>query len=168
MANPRGGGNCARMQRSLRHRHPEPFMTRPADSLIVFIARLALSILFLWGGAMKLLGYAGFVTWLHTKGVPYATFAAPLAVAVELIGGIAMVFGVRTRAVAFLLAVYAIVTAVVGHDFWNITDAALQQDAAVHFWKNVAIAGGLLLLSVTGAGRASVDGMRAPRSSLRG
>jgi putative oxidoreductase len=146
---------------------PEPFMTRPADSLIVFIARLALSILFLWGGAMKLLGYAGFLGYLHGKGVPYIQIAAPAAIAIELLGGIAIVLGVRTRAVALLLALYAIATAVLGHDFWNVTDAALQQDAAVHFWKNVAIAGGFLLLTVTGAGRASIDGMRAPRGGLR-
>lgn len=143
-------------------------MTRPADSLIVFVARLALSILFLWGGAMKLLGYAGFMGYLHAKGIPYAQIAAPAASAVELAGGLAIVFGVRTRAVAFLLALYVVATAVLGHDFWNITDAALQQDAVVHFWKNIAIAGGFLLLMVTGAGRVSVDGMRAPRSGLRG
>jgi putative oxidoreductase len=144
-------------------------MTRPADSFIIFIARLALAILFLWGGAMKLLGYVGFVAYLHSKGVPYASYAAIAATAFELLGGIALVLGVRTRAVAFLLAVYAIVTAILGHDFWNMTQAALQQDEVVHFWKNVAIAGGFLLLTVTGAGRASVDGLRAPRGGgLRG
>ena len=51
-------------------------MTRPADSFIIFIARIALAILFLWGGAMKLLGYAGFVGYLHSKGVPYASYGA--------------------------------------------------------------------------------------------
>ncbi|QBR00471.1 DoxX family protein [Paraburkholderia pallida] len=143
-------------------------MTRPADSLIIFIARIALAILFLWGGAMKLLGYAGFIAYLHTHGVAYPQFTAPVATAVELLGGLALVFGVRTRFVAFALAVYTIVTAVLGHDFWNVTQAALQQDAVVHFWKNIAIAGGFLLLTVTGAGRASIDGMRAPRGGLRG
>ncbi|WP_321895192.1 DoxX family protein [Paraburkholderia heleia] len=144
-------------------------MTRPADSFIIFIARIALAILFLWGGAMKLLGYAGFVSYLHSKGVPYASYGAIVATAVEVLGGIAIVLGVRTRAVAFLLAVYAVVTAILGHDFWNMTQAAAQQDAVIHFWKNVAIAGGFLLLTVTGAGRASVDGLRAPRGGgLRG
>ncbi|MFC5428954.1 DoxX family protein [Paraburkholderia denitrificans] len=143
-------------------------MTRTAESLVIFIARIALAVLFLWGGAMKLLGYAGFMGYLHTKGVPYATIAAPVAVAVELLGGIALVIGVRTRAVGFLLAVYTIATAVFGHDFWNITDAAQQQDAVVHFWKNIAIAGGFLLLMVTGAGRASIDAMRETHSGRRG
>ena len=144
-------------------------MTRPADSFIILIARIALAILFLWGGAMKLMGYAGFIGYLHARGVPYAQIAAPVAAAVELLGGLALVFGVRTRFVAFVLAVYAVATAVLGHDFWNVTEAALQQDAVIHFWKNVAIAGGFLLLTVTGAGRASIDGMRAPRGGgLRG
>jgi len=143
-------------------------MTRLADSLIIFIARLALSIIFLWGGAMKLLGYAGFIGYLQTKNVPSVHIVAPIVVAIELLGGILLVIGARTRTVGLVLAVYALLTAVLGHDFWDITDVALQQDAVMHFWKNVAIAGGLLLLLVTGAGRASIDGMRAPRGGLRG
>jgi len=141
---------------------------RSADSLLVFVARIALAVLFLWGGAMKLLGYAGFVAYLQTRGVPYAQVGAALAIAIELLGSLALVFGVRIRAVGFVMAVYALATAIVGHDFWNVTDAALQQDMAVRFWKNVAIAGGFLLLVVTGAGRLSIDAMRSPRNSLRG
>lgn len=143
-------------------------MMRAADSLIVFVARIALAVLFLWGGAMKLMGYAGFVGYLQTRGVPYPQAGAPIAIAIELLGAFALIFGVRARVVGIVLAVYVLVTAVFGHDFWNVTDTALQQDAATHFWKNVAIAGGLLLLAVTGAGRLSIDRMRAPRSSLRG
>ncbi|HEY1610156.1 MAG TPA: DoxX family protein [Paraburkholderia sp.] len=142
-------------------------MMRSADSLIVFVARVALAVIFLWGGAMKLIGYAGFIGYLQTRGVPYPHASAPIAIAIELLGSLALVFGIRTRAVGFVMAVYAVVTAVLGHDFWNVTEAALQQDAAVHFWKNIAIAGGFLLLIVTGAGRLSIDAMRAPRSSLR-
>ena len=143
-------------------------MTRSTDSLIIFVARIALAVLFLWGGAMKLMGFAGFVGYVQTRGVPYPQVSAPIAIAIELLGSIALVFGVRMRAVGFAMAVYAVVTAVVGHDFWNVTEAVQQQDVAIQFWKNMAIAGGFLLLIVTGAGRLSVDAMRAPRSSLRG
>lgn len=142
-------------------------MMRAADSLLIFVARVALAVIFLWGGAMKLIGYAGFIGYLQARGVPYAHAGAPIAVAIELLGSLALVFGIRTRAVGLVMAVYAVVTAILGHDFWNVTEAALQQDAAVHFWKNIAIAGGFLLLVVTGAGRLSIDAMRAPRSSLR-
>jgi putative oxidoreductase len=141
-------------------------MTRAADSAIILLARLALSVLFLWSGVMKLLGYAGFIAYLQHKGVPFVSVAAPIATAVEVIGGLLLVLGYRTRPLAIFMALYTVATAILGHDFWNVTDATLQRDMLIHFWKNIGIAGGFLLLFVTGAGRASVDGARAPRSGL--
>ena len=138
-------------------------MVRPVDSGVILIARVALAVLFVWGGVLKLLGYAGFVAYLQTKGVPFVQIAAPLATAIEGIGGVLLVVGFLTRPLAFFMAVYTIATAILGHDFWNVTDAALQRDMVIHFWKNVGIAGGFLLLFVTGAGAISVDAARAPR-----
>ncbi|RFU49510.1 DoxX family protein [Paraburkholderia sp. DHOC27] len=141
-------------------------MTRPVDSGVIFLARLALAVLFLWGGVMKLVGYAGFVGYLHTRGVPFVQIAAPLATAVETLGGLCLVLGFRIRALALIMAVYTVATAVLGHDFWNVTDPVMQHDMVIHFWKNIGIAGGFLLLFVTGAGSLSVDGARAPRGGL--
>jgi len=141
-------------------------MTRPVDSGVIFIARLALAVLFLWGGVMKLLGYAGFVGYLHTKGVPFVQIAAPIATAVEALGGLVLVLGLWTRPLALGMAVYTILTAVLGHDFWNVVDPTIQHDMVIHFWKNVCIAGGFLLLFVTGAGGISVDAARAPKRHL--
>jgi putative oxidoreductase len=141
-------------------------MTRPVDSGVILIARLALAVLFLWGGVMKLLGYAGFVGYLHSKGVPFVQIAAPLATAVEALGGLFLVLGFKIRPLALIMAVYTVATAVLGHDFWNMTDAVVQHDMVIHFWKNIGIAGGFLLLFVTGAGRISIDGAHAPRSGL--
>ncbi|MFL9960141.1 DoxX family protein [Paraburkholderia sediminicola] len=141
-------------------------MTRPVDSGIIFIARIALAVLFLWSGVMKLLGYAGFVGYLHSKGVPFVQVAAPIATAIEALGGVLLIVGFKVRPLALLMAVYTVAAAVLGHDFWNVADAALQRDMVIHFWKNIGIAGGFLLLFVTGAGRFSVDGARAPRGGL--
>ena len=138
-------------------------MTRAVDSGIILIARLALSVLFLWSGVMKLLGYGAFVGYLQAKGVPIVQIAAPIATAVEVIGGILLVVGFMIRPLGLLMAVYTVATAILGHDFWNVTNAALQHDMVIHFWKNVAIAGGFLLLSVTGAGGVSIDAARTPR-----
>jgi putative oxidoreductase len=141
-------------------------MTRPGDSIVIFIARLALAVLFLWGGVMKLVGYAGFVGYLQGRGVPFVQIAAPLATAVEALGGLCLVLGFKIRPLALIMAVYTVATAVLGHDFWNLTDAAVQHDMVIHFWKNIGIAGGFLLLFVTGAGGISIDGARAPRGGL--
>ncbi|MFC0401145.1 DoxX family protein [Paraburkholderia rhizosphaerae] len=141
-------------------------MTRTVESGVIFIARIALAVLFLWGATMKLTGYAGFLGYLNSRGVPFVMFAGPIVVAIELLGGILLVFGWRMRAVGLILAIYTVATAVLGHDFWNATDPNVEREMVVHFWKNIAIAGGFLLLVVTGAGRISVDGMRAPRGRL--
>lgn len=138
-------------------------MTRAVDSGIILIARLALSVLFLWSGVMKLLGYSAFAGYLQAKGVPFVQIAAPVATAVEVIGGILLVVGFLIRPLGLLMAVYTIATAILGHDFWNVANAAVQHDMVIHFWKNVGIAGGFLLLFVTGAGGASIDAARAPR-----
>lgn len=140
-------------------------MTRAVDSGIILIARLALSVLFLWSGVMKLLGYGAFVGYLQAKGVPFVQIAAAVATAIEVIGGIFLVVGFMIRPLGLLMAVYTIATAILGHDFWNVADAAVQHDMVIHFWKNVGIAGGFLLLYVTGAGGASIDAARAPRRS---
>ncbi|MET5115236.1 quinol oxidase, partial [Burkholderia pseudomallei] len=65
---------------------------------------------------------------------------------------------------ALVLALYTLAAALIGHNFGDATSSALQRDMVAHFWKNVAIAGGYLLLYVTGAGGASIDGARRPSS----
>ncbi len=138
-------------------------MMRPVDSGIIFIARMALAVLFLWSGVIKLLGYAGFVGYLHAKGVPFVQIGAPLVVAIELLAGLFLILGLKARALGIFMAAYCVITAVLGHDFWNVADSTAQQDLVIHFWKNVAMAGGFLLLFVTGAGGLSVDAARTPR-----
>ncbi|AJK48557.1 DoxX family protein [Burkholderia plantarii] len=137
-------------------------MTRSVDSGVIFIARLLMAALFLWGGVMKLFGYGEFVAYLKHLYVPFPQFAAPLVVAVEGLGALLLIVGYRVKPVALLLTAYTILAAVVGHNFWDATNSAAQHDQVVHFWKNVAIAGGFLLLYVTGAGGASIDAMRRP------
>lgn len=141
-------------------------MTRSADSGVIFIARLALAVLFLWGGVMKLLGYSGFVGYLHTQGVPFVQIVAPVATAIEALGGLLLVVGLWMRPLALVMAAYTILSAVLGHDFWNVVDPAIQHDMVIHFWKNISIAGGFLLLFVTGAGGASIDAARKPKRRL--
>ncbi len=135
-------------------------MTRPVDSGVIFIARLLIAALFLWGGVMKLLGYGEFVTYLNHMRVPFPPVSAPIVVAIEGLGALLLIVGYRVKPLALLLAVYTVLTALIGHDFWDATNPVVQHDMVIHFWKNVAIAGGFLLLFVTGAGGASIDGMR--------
>ena len=140
-------------------------MTRTVDSGVIFFARLALAALFLWGGIIKLSGSSDFVGYLHGLTGRCRQGGAPAVVASDGLGGLRRIGGYKVRPLALLMAVYTIVTAMVGHNFWDATNAAVQHDMVIHFWKNVAIAGGFLLLFVTGAGGASIDALRRPNSS---
>ena len=75
----------------------------------------------------------------------------PLVILTELGGGLAIAFGLATRYAAFALAGFSIISGVIFHG--NFGDQMQQ----IMFMKNLAIAGGLLILVVNGAGKFSLD-----------
>jgi len=82
---------------------------------------------------------------------------AAVTVIMELFVGLAIVIGFYTRPLALLLGLYTLGAAVIGHQFWHMIDPD-RIEAMINFYKNVSIAGGLLLLCITGPGRYSLDG----------
>jgi putative oxidoreductase len=115
--------------------------------------RVLLAQLFLLAGLSKLGAYSTTAAYMASVGVPAALL--PLVIATELGGSIAIILGWKTRAAAALLAGFSLLTAVVFHN--NFAD----QTQMIMFLKNVAIAGGFLLLVARGAGPVSLDGRRA-------
>jgi len=89
-------------------------------------------------------------------GAPLPQIAAAIALIVETGIGLAILFGILTRPLAILLALYTLVTAVIGHHFWTM-EGALRYGNMLHFYKNMGIAGGLLCLAVVGPGVISID-----------
>ena len=75
----------------------------------------------------------------------------PLVIALEVGGALAIIVGWQTRIVAFLLAGFALLSALIFHSHFA------DQVQMIMFWKNVAIAGGFLLLVAHGAGPLSLD-----------
>jgi len=114
-----------------------------------FAGRGFLSLLFLLSGLGKIGAYAATVGYMSSLGVPGALL--PVAIAVEVLGALAIIIGWQTRITAFLLAGYSLLTALVFHN--NFAD----QMQMIMFLKNVSIAGGFLLLLANGAGPLSLD-----------
>ncbi len=104
----------------------------------------------------KLTNYAGTIHYMAQTGLPLPFIAALVAVIVEVFVALAVAFGVGTRPLALLMALYTLGTALIGHPFWAMEGAA-RHAAAINFYKNISIIGGFLLLYVTGAGRYSFD-----------
>jgi putative oxidoreductase len=118
-------------------------------------ARAGLSAIFIISGASKVSAFAGTQAYMEAFGLPGILLVPTIAF--EIGAGMALLLGVGVRYVALLLAGFSIVTALVFHrDFAD----NIQQ---IMFLKNVAMAGGLLLLSKTGAPGVSVDRLRATK-----
>jgi putative oxidoreductase len=94
-------------------------------------------------------GYEGTAQYMVNMGVP--GFLLPLAIALEIGGGLALILGWQTRVAALLLAGFSVVTGIIFH---SGSADSIQQ---VMLMKNISIAGGLLVLALTGAGRLSLD-----------
>lgn len=123
------------------------------------LGRLLIAALFLPAGLSKLSGFEGTVGYIASVGLPLPAVAATLAAAVEVLGGIALVLGYRTRFVAVVLAVFTIAASVLFHAYWAApADQAMVQ--RLMFFKNIAVVGGLLVLASNTVGRWRLDSRR--------
>jgi putative oxidoreductase len=111
--------------------------------------RILLSALFLLSGLGKIGAYAGTAGYMSSLGVPGALL--PVVIATEILGALAIIVGWKTRIIAFLLAGFSLLTAVIFHNHFG------DQIQMIMFLKNVSIAGGYLLLVANGAGPLSID-----------
>ena len=113
------------------------------------VARILLSLIFVTSGFSKISGYAATQGYKEGMGVPGVLL--PLVIAVELLGGLAVMFGWQTRIAAFLLAGFSLLSALLFHA--NFGD----QMQMIMFMKNVSIAGGFLMIVSLGGGAFALD-----------
>lgn len=113
------------------------------------LSRVLIAFIFIMFGLNKIFNYSATSAWMEAMGAP--SFLLPFVILLEVIGGLAIVVGWQTRWIALSLAGFCILSALIFHS--NFTD----QNEMANFMKNVAIAGGFLLLFVNGAGDWSLD-----------
>ena len=117
--------------------------------------RLMIATLFLLGGLGKIAAPAATQAYIASTGLPLPIAGYLIAVVVEVAGGLLLAAGYRTTFVATGMAVFTLATAAFFHN--NFVD----QNQLIHFFKNIAIAGGLFQVASFGAGSISIDGLRA-------
>jgi len=128
--------------------------TASNSSLAVLAGRVLLSILFILAGYAKLADIAGTAGWFGSIGLPMPTVTTVVAGLIELLGGLAILVGFKTRIAAIVLAIFTLAATAAAHlDFSQAGNALMLQ-------KNLAITGGFLLLAVLGAGAYSIDARR--------
>jgi putative oxidoreductase len=124
---------------------------------LALIGRLLLAYLFIPAGLGKISGFAGTAGYIASKGLPMPEVGAVLAILAELGCGILLLIGFKTRWAALALAVFTLAAAFFFHNYWAVPAEQVMAQR-INFNKNLAIAGGLLLLAAFGAGAFSVDG----------
>jgi putative oxidoreductase len=125
--------------------------TGMADPLLL-VGRVLLAVLFLmtvWGGGPS-------ADYLKSLGYPAPGVMSVLAHVIEWIIVVSLLFGVGTRYGALLAFVFVVIAFGTAHRYWEHPQAA-QNLQYMLLAKDIAIAGGLLVLFVAGAGRFSVD-----------
>jgi len=129
-----------------------------SDALLLIGRVLIAGLFFLtaWFGSPN----AGYLTSL---GYPSPDLMSMLAIAVEYIIIISLVLGVATRYGALLGLLFVIIAAATAHRYWTFPQPQ-QLVQYIFLTKDIAIAGGLVLLFATGAGRFSVDRLLSGKS----
>lgn len=123
---------------------------------LLLISRLLMAGVFLVFGIRKLMAVAGTAGYFAKLGLPMADIAVWLVILVEIGGAILLIAGWQTRLVAWILAAFVVFATLIAHRFWEF-DGAQYVPQLTNFMKNLAIAGGLLMVAASGPGRLSVD-----------
>lgn len=113
------------------------------------VGRILIGILFIAAGAGKLGDVAGFTGYLTSGGLP--AFLAWPSIIFEIALGLALIAGFQTRIFALLGAGFCVVAAALFHF------VPADQIQMTMLFKNLAIAGGLLMFVAYGPGRFAVD-----------
>lgn len=132
--------------------------------LFKLLGRVGLSAIFIFAGIHKFMDYEGTAAYMaskHLTNIPVLLYTAAI---VEILGGLSVLLGWKTRWGALLLALFLIPTSYIFHDFWNLSDKAEMQEQMIHFFSNFAIFGGLLFVTASGPGVISIDGDTCPYS----
>jgi putative oxidoreductase len=124
-------------------------------TIVPALGRVMISIIFVLSGLSKLAAPAMTIGYIQSVGLPLPPVAYVIAAFIEVVGGIALLLGYRTRIVAGVLFLFTLATAVFVHNHFG------DQNQFIHFFKNIAMAGGLLHVIAFGGGRVSVDGRRS-------
>jgi putative oxidoreductase len=124
------------------------------------IGRVLLAFIFVFSGIGKIAAPEATMGYISAMGLPLPALALGGAIAIEVVGGLMLAFGLYTRTTALALAAFSVITALVFHN------AIGDQNQLIHLLKNFSMAGGLLQVAAVGAGALSLDARRGTTQRL--
>ena len=128
-----------------------------SERISPLIGRLVIAWFFLSEAWLRLSTFDATVTLMRMQHIPAAPALLVLALLAMILGGLSLILGLQTRHGAVLLFGFTVIVSVAMHAYWNLhneIDRAADYDI---FIRNMAIAGGLLLLIGMGPGPFAAD-----------
>lgn len=115
------------------------------------LGRLLMSSLFIWAGLHKLMNPGGTAQYFAGAHIPVPNIAVWVVIAIEVLGGLAILVGYQTRWAAAVLAVFCLATG------FGVHLPVGDQANMINFYKNLVMAGGFLYVVAYGPGSISID-----------
>ena len=141
-------------------------MPAPVSSLLTFVARLFLSLIFLMSAVgNKIPKFKPTTEKMAAEGVPAPSVLLVGAILFLIVGSLSVISGCKARIGAVLLILFLIPATYYFHDFWTFEDATVKQLQMIQFMKNLALAGGLLFIVANGPGGGSLDALLSKKTS---
>ena len=131
-------------------------MNTPLQQSAALAGRILLALIFIVSGWGKIAGFAGTAGYIASKGMPLPEVMAAGAIAVELLGGVALLVGFKARWAAAAIFLFLIPTTLIFHNPTGLTGQEAQGQIT-QLLKNFSIMGGMLMVFAFGAGRYSID-----------
>jgi putative oxidoreductase len=133
------------------------------------LGRILLSLLFIVEGVRKLMDVSKIAKMLQDNSVPVPDEIVPylggipkfqalgyLIAAIEVVGGLMILAGLKARWAALMLIVFTACTIIFVHHFWDMAGDAFFINMTEAL-KNLAIMGGLLLIVAVGSGPGAME-----------
>ena len=113
---------------------------------IPLLSRILMSAIFIWSGISKIMNPIGTQEYMSAYGMKFTSVLLVAAIAVEILGGLSLLLGIKPRYGAIALALFLFPATFIFH-----TDFS-DQIQQIMFMKNLAMLGGLLMFVQHGGG----------------
>jgi putative oxidoreductase len=133
------------------------------ESLAPLLGRFVLAGYFLSQAYRYALDWNNTAILLSMRNMPLPAVVLAAAVAAIVLGSVSLLLGFRTRIGALVLFAIMLAVTVTLHNFWHIRAPIARNADYDLFARNIAIAGGLLILIGLGAGRFALDNVGPKR-----
>jgi len=131
-------------------------MNSDMQNTTVLVGRILLALIFILSGWGKITGFDGTVGYIASKGMPMPQLMAIGAIAVEVLGGLALLAGFKARWAALAIFLFLIPTTIMFHNPAGLSGQEAQGQIT-NMLKNIAIMGGMLMVFAHGPGKYSID-----------